>query len=76
MMSVYNAQYNDYQQVAATPDLSEDQKVILRVKRKTLTDVYPLIQMYISYSETGEIPIEGLEQSIMDHLNSLLLSGG
>lgn len=72
MMSMYNAQYDDYQLTAAIPDLSEDQKEILRTKKEIITEVYPMIQIYISYAESGTIPSVETETLIIQQLNRLL----
>jgi hypothetical protein len=68
-MSLYNREYNDYLSVATMPNLTEDQKVILRKKKNVLTRVYPMIESYSDYVAAGAMPSQASEKAIMDLLN-------
>jgi disulfide oxidoreductase YuzD len=70
-MGIYNKQYEDYKIKATMPNLSEDQKIILREKRTALIKVYPLIQAYDIYVAEGNIPNKDIEREIMDLLSVL-----
>lgn len=72
MLSVYNAQYADYKVQAARTDLDEAKKEILREKKKILTEVYPLIKIYVGLVDTGVLPDVDLETTIIQNLERLL----
>lgn len=75
MMSVYNAQYEDYKAVASMADtLTPEAKDILRAKKDILESVWPMIKMYNGYIDTGAIPDKELEDAIINQLNRLLQS--
>lgn len=71
MMSMYNKQYENYKQVAANPDLTEAQRTILRKKKSILTEVYPLIELYVSYVDSGAIPSAETEKQIITYLDEI-----
>ena len=70
-MNIYNRQYEDYKTKAAMPDLTEDQKKILRERRAALIKVYSLIQAYDIYAAGGNTPNIEQEQQIMNLLSYL-----
>jgi len=72
MLSVYNAQYEDYKFQAARVDLDEERKAVLRIKKQILTEVYPLISVYSGYAGSGIIPAVDLETAIIKNLERLL----
>lgn len=72
MLSVYNAQYDDYKFQAARLDLDEVQKKLLRSKKEVFTEVYPLIMTYTGYVDSGVIPVPELETMIVTNLERLL----
>jgi len=71
-MDLYNGQSDDYKIQAAKPDLTEEQKVILRKKKEILTKVYPLIKLYVGYAESGVLPPADTEAVIMRLTDELL----
>lgn len=73
MMSIYTSQYDDYQMQANLPDLPEEQKVILRDKKKVLEEVYPAIKLYVGYADSGVVPGSDLETLIVSRLNQLMM---
>ena len=72
MLSVYNAQYDDYLFQVDKPDLTEDDKKILREKKEILKEVYPLIELYTGYVDSGVIPTLETETLIMQNIDRLL----
>lgn len=44
LFKMYNKQYDDYKVMTSDPKLTEAQKVVMREKKKVLTQVYPIIQ--------------------------------
>jgi len=85
MLSIYNSQYADYMTTVgytltadgdwiqtSEPELTEAKKEILREKKKILTKVDPLIKAYTGYVESGVIPTQGLETTIIQNLELLL----
>ena len=72
MLSVYNAQYDDYKFQASRVDLDNERKDVLRIKKQILTEVYPLIAVYAGYAGSGIIPAVDLETAIIKNLERLL----
>jgi hypothetical protein len=70
-MSVYNSQAEDYKAMIAKPNLTNEQKQVLRKKKEVLTQVYPLIQSYTTYVDAGAVPSPEVEASITDLINEL-----
>jgi len=70
-MSVYNSQAEDYKAMVAKPSLTNEQKQVLREKKKVLTQVYPLIKTYTSYVDAGAVPTPEVEASITNLINQL-----
>jgi hypothetical protein len=71
IMLSYNKAYDDYQLRAADPNLTEDQKVILRRQKEILVQLYPKIKLYNSYAETGATPYQGIDVEINNLLFEL-----
>lgn len=71
MMSTYNDQYDDYLVKVAMPNLSNEEKRILRAKKETLTTVYPLMQAYDMLQASGKPPTEESMDEIMDLIADL-----
>lgn len=74
MLSIYNAQYDDYLVQAARTDLTEEEKKILRSKKEIMTEVYPAIELYAGYANSGVLPGDELETLIISRLNQLLMN--
>ena len=77
MMSVYNAQYADYQAKAAHPEtLTEDQVRILRVKKDALKVAWPLIKTFNVLVDTGA-PSGVVESRALEAVMAILeIAGG
>jgi ABC-type glycerol-3-phosphate transport system substrate-binding protein len=71
MMGIYNAQYDDYKLKVAIPNLTEEEKQVLRTKKQVLTQVYPLIQSYDLIQAAGGTPTAEAEANIMQLLSNL-----
>lgn len=74
MLSIYNAQYDDYLIQAKRTDLTEEEKKILRQKKEIMTEVYPAINLYAGYADSGALPDSDLETLIVSKLNQLLMN--
>lgn len=70
MYQVYNAQHEDYMAMAANPNLTEEQKVILRKKKPILVSLQSLIPAYDQQVRLGAPSAES-EQQIYNLLNQL-----
>jgi len=70
MYQVYNAQYADYLSMAANPNTTEAQKVIMREKKPILEKLGTLIPAYDAAVTNGTASPE-MQKTIMDLLNSL-----
>jgi len=70
-LGLYNAEFDDYQLQASSPNLTDAQKNILRTKKQILTQVYPMIGTYASLTNSGGVPSPELELQIMQLLNQL-----
>jgi hypothetical protein len=72
-MGVYNAQDKDYRNVVARPNLTNDQKEILRKKKEIMIQVYPMIKAYGIYVDSGAIPTKATEDQIIYLINDLTM---
>lgn len=70
MYQVYNAQHEDYMVMAANPNTTEAQKVIMRQKKPILDKLGTLIPMYDAAINAGTAT-PAMQQEIMNLLNSL-----
>lgn len=55
------------------PNLSEEQKEVLRVKKDVLKELKPLVLMASDYSLTGKVPPKELQDQLTSLINRLLL---
>jgi len=69
--SVYNSQDRDYRAMVARSDLTTEQKHILRKKKAIMTQLYPMIQTYNLYIESGAVPTKEVEDRIIEMINNL-----
>ena len=70
-MNIYNSQVADYRALVAMGNLTEDQKEILRIKRRIMVEVYPLIETYNVWVDNNAQPSVELEAQIIDLLNRM-----
>lgn len=76
-MGIYNSVYDDTLAVAKNPMSSIAQKEVAEKKRVILTQVWPLMKVYISVLEGGGTPTLTQTAAITDLINQLaLLAGG
>lgn len=71
MFGVYNSQAGDYKFKATFMDLTEEEKTILREKKKILEEVWPLIEAYDIVVVSGGVPEAMKEQKIRELLYRL-----
>ena len=71
-MSVYSQQYDDYKFWQDQP-LTEEQRKIMREKKRILTDVYPMITAHNFLVDAGMSPPEEKALAIMELINQLVL---
>lgn len=69
--SIYNAQYDDYKVVAAQPNLSEEQREILRTKKRIFDKLWEPLKTYSKYADTGQKPSRETETLIIKLINQL-----
>lgn len=71
MMNVYSAQAEDYKSMIKRPDLTNEQKAILRNKKDVAEKVWPLINTYRTYVNSGAVPTREVEGEIIELINDL-----
>ena len=71
MFGVYNSQARDYKQMVKRTDLTNDQKQVLREKKKIAQKVWPLINTYRTYVNSGAVPTREVEDEIIGLINDL-----
>lgn len=84
MYSVYNSQYADYMSMTghvldsgnnwvktSDPELTSDQRSILKSRKEVLVKLYPLIRLYNAQAMSGKAVSRETERQIMDLLNQL-----
>ena len=72
LMKTYNKQYDSYVQLYEKGNWTDTEKEVLRTKYEALKEVYPFIDMYSGYAESGAVPPESTEQAAIAALNKLL----
>jgi PBP1b-binding outer membrane lipoprotein LpoB len=75
-MGIYNRQFNDTMVLANTPNLSEEQKKVVRTKKDILTRMYPAISTYDQVAVAGGTPSAEIEAGIQILIEQLMLATG
>lgn len=75
-LQMYNRQYEDTLRMATTPNLTEGQKAMVRTKKKLLTEVRPMLDIYVSTVIDGRMPSADLEAKILMLIDKLSAAGG
>lgn len=70
-MATYNAQYDDYMARATLPNLSNAEKTVLRIKRESLTQAWPVIRTFAWYVDQGQAPPGELQAQLLTWLNTV-----
>jgi len=70
-LGIYNSQDRDFRNMVARPDLTNEQKDILRKKKEIMTRVYPMIKTYNTYVDSGAVPTKAVEDQIVQLINDL-----
>ena len=71
-LNVYNAQYDLYLKQASKTDLTEDEKVVLRVKRDVLIDLEAALNIATADISAGIPPDDEVQDDIVYLVNRLL----
>ena len=71
-MNVYKQQYDDYKFWQDQP-LTEEQRKIMREKKRIFADVYPMITAHNFLVDSGVAPPEEKALAIMELINQLVL---
>ena len=72
LLSMYNKQYDEYLVLYKKGDHTKEEKLILQKKYELLKELHPYIGVYLTYSETGEMPNDLVEQKLIDLIHKLL----
>lgn len=72
LLSMYNKQYDEYLALYKRGDHTKEEKLILQKKYELLKELHPYIGVYLTYSETGEMPNDLVEQKLIDLIHKLL----
>jgi len=75
-MSMYNKQFTDTMNMATNPNITQEQRKVVRVKKDLLTKLWLAIGFYDSAVIRGEVPSILDEQKILDYINQLAAGGG
>jgi hypothetical protein len=67
----YNKQYDDYKVQVLKPNLTENEKVVLRARKEAMVKVYPLIQAADLAIVEGKPFDSANEKLIIDYLRKL-----
>jgi hypothetical protein len=77
IMNTYNAEYDDTMSMATNPNSTPAQKEIVAQKKMILTQIWPLLKVYVSIVDGGGTPTENQTQALLDLINQLtVLSTG
>jgi|GEM_PF-3436301 len=71
ILSMYNAQFLNTLEMANNPKITDDQKEIVRIKKRILKELNPLIEFYLFAISMGQIPDKELENKILNLLDQL-----
>jgi hypothetical protein len=75
-IQTYNTQYQDTMFMASNPNITEEQKWIVRTKKAILTKAWPIIKVYDAVAAGGGVPSPQDEQAILELINQLATMGG
>lgn len=71
ILEAYNAQYQNTLSMALSPNLTEEQKQIVRTKKAIIKELHPLVSTYLAIVEIGGVPSAKDEQAILNLLDRL-----
>jgi len=72
LMSMYNKQYDDYRLMWKKEPRTEAMQKLLDDKHALLTELYPVVDVYAGYAESGGIPPAETEQLAIELVNRAL----
>ena len=70
-MKVYNGQFDNYQAQSTNPDLTDEQKKMLKVKYDLLKTMWPLVNAYNMVVDAGSTPGPQTEQELLNLIDQL-----
>jgi len=76
MLGVYNAQYDDTMRMATDPLSTPAQKSIVVKKKAILTQIRPLLTVYLVMVDAGMTPTPEDEAALLALINQLATLGG
>ena len=76
MLGVYNAQYDDTMRMASAPISTPAQKQIVVKKKAILTQIRPLLTVYLVMVDSGMKPTPEDEAALLALINQLATIGG
>ena len=72
ILKTWNSQFDDTMAMAKMPNLSEEQKELVRTKKKWLGLLKPLVDLYVNVVKTeGTVP-EAIERELKRMINQLI----
>jgi hypothetical protein len=71
LIKTYNHQYDDYLKLHQKGNHTDEEKETLKIQYKVISELYPLIGVYVTYAEAGLIPSEEIERQVIKILNGL-----
>ncbi len=76
-LGIYNAQYDDTLSIMSNPSSTAAQLKIARQKKAVLTDIWPLLKVYITVIDRGGVPTTADTVQLTGLINDLTsLAGG
>jgi len=70
-MTIYNAQYDDTMLIMQNPLATKEQKNIALQKKAILTQIWPLLKVYVATVEGGGTPSVEMEATLTGLINQL-----
>ncbi len=70
-MSIYNAQYDDTMSIMTNPNSTQAQKEMGLKKKAILTQVWPLLKVYVAVIDGGGTPSASETAALTDLINQL-----
>ena len=69
---IYKAEFHNYNAQASRPDLTEEEKEVLKKKKEALTVMYHSIMAYRTIIMQGETPSPEQEQQILNFIDNIV----
>ena len=72
LLQLYNKQYEEYMNLWMKPNRTEADNKYLKDKKKALEEIYPYIDTFAGYVDTGTVPPAAVEAAALAAINKLL----